>query len=125
VIDSICSSRNVDTLLQSNAGRGMWQGANTAGGYAAKINQNYLRTVSVRHLPTNVSLIFMRLQDANCWYASLCFAGANNDYLPWNEEIAEQWLCALFDQDRARAVESSAPVDDKSMNQSARQFSLA
>jgi len=119
------SISNVATLLRSNAGRGMWQAANTAGGYAAKVNQNYLRTVSVRHLPTNVSLIFMRLQGANCWYASLCFAGADNDYLPWNEEIAELWLCALFGQDRARVVGSSAPADDKSINQSARQFRLA
>jgi hypothetical protein len=116
---------NVATLLRSNAGRGMWQGAKTAGGYAAKINQNYLRTVSVRHLPTNVSLIFMRLQGGNCWYASLCFAGANDDYLPWNEEIAEQWLCALFGQDRARAVGNPSPAGDESKYQGARQFMLA
>jgi len=115
---------NVATLLRSNAGRGMWQGANTAGGYAAKINESYLRTVSARHLPTNVTLIFMRLQEGNCWYASLCFAGANDDYLPWNDEIAEQWLCALFGQDRARAVGNPAPGDDLSKNRSARQFIL-
>jgi hypothetical protein len=103
----------------------MWQVAGTPGGYPAKVNQNYLRTVSVRHLPTNVSLIFMRLQGGKSWYASLCFAGANDDYLPWNEEIAELWLCALFGKDRPRAVGSPAPGDDASTNQSARQFSLA
>lgn len=118
------SIRNVATLLRSNAGRGMWQGANEAGGYAAKINQNYLRTVSARHLPTNVTLIFMRLQDGNCWYASLCFADANDEYLPWNEEIAELWLCALFGEDRVRAVGNPAPRDDESTNQKARQFRL-
>jgi hypothetical protein len=67
----------------------------------------------------------MRLQGGNCWYASLCFAGANDDSLPWNEEIAEQWLCALFGQDRARAVGNPAPAGDDSKYQGARQFMLA
>jgi len=115
---------NIATLLRSNAGRGMWLGPGTAGGYTAKVNQNYLRTVSVRHLPTNVSLIFMRLQAGNCWYASLCFAGANDDYLPWNQDIAEQWLNALFGQDRVRTLEDPAPAGEESKDQGARQFRL-
>ena len=72
----------------------------------AKVNQNYIRTVSARHLPTSVSLIFMRLEDENCWYASLCFADADN-YLPWREDVAERWLRALFGEDRPRLIEDA------------------
>jgi hypothetical protein len=98
--------------------------AGTAGGYKAKINQNYVRTVSARHLPTSVTLIFMQLEDENCWYASLCFAGAD-DYLPWNEDTAEQWLWELFGQDRPRVLGDSATMCRESGNQSVRQFTLA
>ena len=55
------SIANVAKLLRSNAARGVWRSAGTAGGYTAKINQNYVRTVSARHLPTSVTLIFMQL----------------------------------------------------------------
>jgi hypothetical protein len=119
------SIANVATLLRSNAGRGLWREAGAAGGYTAQMNRNYLRTVSVRHLPTNVSLIFMRLQDANCWYTSLCFTGVNDEYLPWNEDIAGQWLYALFGPDRPRVVGASATVHHESENQSVHQFTLA
>jgi hypothetical protein len=78
-----------------------------------------------RYLPTSISLIFMRLQDANCWYASLCFAGANDEYLPWNEDIAGQWLCALFGPDRPRIVGASPPEHHESKNQNVRQGTLA
>jgi len=109
------SIANVATLLRSNAGRGAWR-SGTAGGLTAKLNQNYIRTTSAHHLPTNVSLIFMRLEAEKCRYASLCFATAD-DYLPWNGEIAEQWLRALFGQERPQALETGNP--------SVRQFTLA
>ena len=82
----------------------------------AKLNQSYLRTVSARHLPTHASLIFMRLEAGNCWYASLCFVDEEG-YLPWNEDAAELWLRALFDQERPRVLETRGP--------NARQFTLA
>src|SRR5580698_1993701 len=94
---------NVATLIRSNASRGAWR-SGTTGGLSAKLNQNYLRTVSAHHLPTSVTLIFMRLEAEKCRYASLCFASAD-DYLSWNSEIAEQWLSALFGQDRPQAIE--------------------
>lgn len=82
------------------------------------VNQYYLRTVSARHLPSALSLIFMRLEQEECWYASLCFTGAQG-LLPWNTEIAELWLCALFGEDRPRVVE--APAEGRNP----RQFTLA
>src|SRR5438309_2032434 len=97
---------NVATLLRANAGRGTWHRTGATGGTLAKVNQNYIRTVSARHLPTSVSLIFMRLEDGNCWYASLCFADAD-DYLAWKGHVAEQWLCALFGEDRPRVIEDA------------------
>src|SRR5579862_5003898 len=114
---------NVATLLRSNAGRGLWHSTGTPGGSLAKVNQNYIRTVSALHLPTNVSLIFMRLELESCWYASLCFVGAD-DYLPWNAEVAERWLSALFGEDRPRVLEASNAPSDESRNQSVRQFKL-
>jgi hypothetical protein len=106
---------NVATLLRSNASRGAWR-SGTTGGLSAKLNQNYIRTVSAHHLPTNVTLIFLRMEIEKCRYASLCFASAD-DYLPWNSEIAEQWLCALFGQDRPQVIEHSSAA-------SVRQFTL-
>lgn len=96
------SIANVATLLRSNASRGMWRTGGT-GGYNDAINKHYLRTASARHMPTSVSLIFLKLQDES-WYLSICFAGAD-DYLPWNVDAAELWLWALFDQNRPHAVE--------------------
>jgi hypothetical protein len=103
------SIANVAKLVRSNAGRGMWRHAGTTGGSMAKVNEYYIRTVSARHVPTNVSLIFMQLEKERCWYASLCFAGAD-DYLPWNDDAAERWLWALFGQDRPQALEIPATV---------------
>ena len=54
------SIANVAKLLRSNAGRGAWDSAGT-GGSLAEVNQYYIRKVSAKHLPTSVSLIFMRL----------------------------------------------------------------
>jgi hypothetical protein len=65
-----------------------------------------------------VSVIFMRLERENCWYLSLCFAGADAP-LPWNPEAAELWLRALFGEHRPR-VREAAPA-----NGNVRQFTLA
>src|SRR6266851_1590759 len=99
------SIANVAKLMRSNAARGMWHSAGESGSGMATINQYYLRTASARHLPTAVSLIFMRLEHET-WYASLCFAD-DDGYLPWNPDAAEQWLCALFGEDRPRVREDA------------------
>jgi hypothetical protein len=114
------SIANVAKLLRSNAARGSWRHPGASGGYKPKINQDYIRMVSARHLPTSVTLIFMRLEDDNCWYASLCFAEASG-FLPWNEDTAEQWLWALFGQDRPKVL----TVWEESGSESVRQFTLA
>src|SRR5450432_1354060 len=77
IFDTDWSVANVARLLRSNAGRGVWRHEATTGGSTGSVNQYYLRTVSAHHLPSCVSLIFMRLEPENCWYASLCFAGAD------------------------------------------------
>jgi hypothetical protein len=115
------SIANVAALLRSKAARGVWRPGSTAGGgYAAKINQQYIQAVSAQHLPTNVSLIFMQLDD--CWCASLCFCAAG-ELLPWQENLAEQWLWALFGQDRPRV----RPSDEGHgpCNLSVRNFTLS
>ena len=121
IFGSDWSIANVAKLLRSNATRGVWRSTSTTGGSIAVVNQYYLRTVSARHLPTAVSLIFMRL-DNESWYASLCFA--DNEYLPWNEDAAEQWLWALFGQDRPRVREDTDTVSEGIRNGSLRQFTL-
>jgi hypothetical protein len=118
------SIANVATLLRANAARGVWRNAGTTGGHMAKVNQYYLRTVSARHLPTSASLIFMRLEPDNRWYASLCFADSD-DYLPWNADAAERWLWALFGQDRQSVIEDSAANPGDIRNPNVRQFTLA
>ena len=112
------SIANVVKLLRANAEQGEWYGRDATRGGRAVLNQYYVRKASVRHLPTNVSLIFMRLAEESCWYASLCFAG-DDGYLPWDAEAAEQWLSALFGDNRARVR-----VEDAE-NPSVRQFFLS
>ena len=111
------SIAHVARLLKSNAGRGAWDSSCATAGQLSEVNDYYVRKVSAKHLPTGVSLIFMRLAKEDCWYASLCFASADG-YLPWNPETAERWLCALFDEDRPR-VRAEDPE-----NPSVRQFTL-
>jgi hypothetical protein len=111
------SIANVAKLLRSNAAAGAWDISRPTSGCRAEVNQYYLRKVSAKHLPTNVALIFMRLANQSCWYASLCFASVD-DYLPWNEEAAEQWLWALFGENRPRVLVECGE------NASVRQFTL-
>jgi len=111
IFDTDWSIANVAKLLRANAGRGVWN-EESAAGSTRTINQYYLRTCSARHQPSNLSLIFMRLQQKNCWYSSLCFDG------PWNEEVAELWLKCLFGEARHFAIEAGGSAQS-------RQFTLA
>jgi hypothetical protein len=112
------SIANVARLLRANAGQGVWRHAAAAGGSTGAVNQYYLRTVSAHHLPSGVSVIFMRMERENCWYLSLCFAAADA-VLPWNPEAAGLWLGALFGEDRPRVREAA------DANGNVRQFTLA
>jgi hypothetical protein len=112
---------HVATLLRSDAGRGAWRLQATAGSSTSKANQNYLRTVSALHLPTNLSLIFMRLDDQRHWYASLCFASSDG-HLPWNADVAERWLCALFGQERPEVFDETGTGSEEARSLGARQF---
>ena len=111
------SIANVVKLLRANAARGEWRRTDETRGGLAAANQYYFRRVCAKHLPTNVSAIFMRLAVEKCWYASLCFA-SDDAYLPWDAEVAEQWLRALFGENLARVR-----VEDEE-NPSVRQFIL-
>jgi len=50
------------------------------------------------------------------WYASICFADSTG-CLPWDAEIGEQWLWALFDENRPLLVEDP-------LSEGSRQFKL-
>jgi hypothetical protein len=108
---------NVAKLLRANARTGVWDSSCSTSGSRASANLYYVRKGSAKHLPTNVSLIFMRLAKQDCWYASLCFAEGDG-YLPWNADAAEKWLWALFGEDRPRVSEEAGE------NASVRQFTL-
>jgi hypothetical protein len=55
------SIANVAKLLRWNAGTGAWDSSCATSGSRAAVNRYYIRKGSAKHLPTNVSLIFMRL----------------------------------------------------------------
>jgi hypothetical protein len=95
---------NVAKLLRFNAGQGVVRTGQLTGGMR-EMNQDYLRKTSARHLPTGVIVTFRRDASRN-WHAELCFAGLD-DYLPWRDDVAEEWLSALFLEDRPRVHESS------------------
>lgn len=105
IFDTDWTIANVAKLLKFNAARGMVRRGVATGGTLA-IQLNYLRTVSARHMPTSVVVTFTREEEPNCWHAAICFAD-RNQYLPWNDVVAEEWLTALFGEDRARLVESA------------------
>ena len=118
IFDTDWSVANVARLLRSNAGRGVWRHSTATGGSTGSVNQYYLRTASAHHLPSGVSVIFMRLEQESCWYLSLCFATAGEVAL-WNAETAELWLWALFGEDRPR-IREAAGADPQ-----VRQFTLS
>src|ERR1022692_3168665 len=115
---------NVAKLLRFNAGQDFVRTGPLIGGLREirenclreisenclrEISENYLRRTSARHLPSGVTVTFRRDITGN-WHAELCFAGLDH-YLPWNDALAEEWLAALFLQDRARVrdVTEGAP----------------
>jgi hypothetical protein len=106
---------NVAKLLRFNAGHGILRAGPLTGGMR-EINQDYLRRTSARHLPSGVAVTFRR--DERAWHLELCFAGLEH-YLSWNEAVAEEWLNALFLQDRPRVRESAAGSEN------VRRFQLA
>ena len=95
---------NVAKLLRFNASQGVLRAGPLTSGLR-EINENYFRRTSARHLPSGVTVTFRR-GDANHWQAGLCFADLER-YLPWDDAVAEEWLTALFLQDRPRVVVSN------------------
>ena len=93
---------NVAKLLRFNAGQDFVRAGPLMGGLR-EIGENYLRRTAARHIPSGVTVTFRRDITGNR-HAELCFAGLDH-YLPWNEALAEEWLVALFLQDRPRVRE--------------------
>jgi hypothetical protein len=99
---------NVAKLLRFNAGQDFVRAGPLVGGQR-EINENYLRKTSARHLPSSVAVTFRRDITGN-WHAEICFVEMDH-YLPWNDALAEEWLAALFLQNRpsVRDVTQAAP----------------
>ena len=93
------SLENVARRLRFEAGRGFLRGVDF------KEDAEYRKKCSARHVPSRCSVIFTRDNvpgsPLGC-HASICFIG-ESAYEPWNDEIAERWLAALFGEDRPRA----------------------
>jgi hypothetical protein len=100
---------NVAKLLRFNAGQGVLRPGFVSSSLQ-EVNQDYLRKTAARHLPSGVTVTFRRDQ-AGSLHAELCFADLNQ-YLPWSEAVAEQWLEALFPGERMRLVESSTGASE-------------
>ena len=96
---------NVAKLLRFNAAQGSLRAGTLTGG-AREVNQHYQRTTSARHLPSGVAVSLQR-DIAGNFHAEICFAGLDH-YLAWSDEIAEQWLAALFLEHRPRVTEDPA-----------------
>jgi hypothetical protein len=94
------SIENVARHLRFEAGRGFLRGVDF-------IEENqYRRKCSARHKGSGCTVIFTRDDvppNPRGYHASLCFI-SETEYMPWNEEIAEQWLVALFAEDRPRVT---------------------
>jgi len=90
---------NIARLLRFNAGQDFVRPGPLTGGLR-EIGENYLRRTSARHLPSGVTVTFRRDAAGNR-HAEVCFGGMDSD-LPWNDAVAEEWLAALFLQDRPR-----------------------
>jgi hypothetical protein len=90
---------NIAKLLRFNAGQDFLRAGPLVGGMR-EINENYLRRTAARHLPSGVTVTFRR-DIAGNRHAEICFAGVHQ-FLPWNDALAEEWLAALFLQDRPR-----------------------
>jgi hypothetical protein len=94
------SIENVARRLRFEADRGLLRGIDV------KADSVYRRKCSGRHVPSGVSVIFTRDDVHHVlkgYHASLCFI-SEHEYLPWNDAVAEQWLAALFGDDRPRVT---------------------
>ena len=92
------SIENVARRLRFEAGRGALRGKDM------KEDAIYRRKCTGAHTPSQCSVIFTRDDvplNPKGWHASLCFVG-QREYLPWNEDVAEKWLAALYGEDRLR-----------------------
>jgi hypothetical protein len=109
---------NVAKLLRFNAGQDFIRAGPLIGGLR-EIGENYLRRTSARHLPSGVTATFRR-DIAGNWHAEISFGLDHN--LPWDDALAEEWLAALFLQERPRVreVTEGAPRPD-----TVRRFRLA
>ncbi|MGA2738034.1 MAG: hypothetical protein ABSG65_11350 [Bryobacteraceae bacterium] len=109
---------NVAKLLRFNAGQDFVRTGPLLGGLR-EIGENYLRRTSARHLPSGVTVTLRRDTIGN-WHAELCFAELDH-YLPWNDALAEEWLAALFLQDRPRVRDVT---EGAAQSKSVRHFKL-
>jgi hypothetical protein len=105
---------NIAKLLRFNAGQDFVRAGPLIGGLR-EISENYLRRTSARHLPSGLTVTFRRDITGN-WHA-----GLRLDHLPWNDALAEEWLAALFQQDRPRVHEVT---DGPSQPNTVRHFKL-
>ena len=91
---------NVATLLRFNASQSTLRSGPLTSSQR-QINQDYLRKTSAHHLSSGVTVAFRR-DETSVWYAELSFVGPQ----AWNEAVAEEWLAALFLQQRPNVRES-------------------
>ena len=106
---------NVAKLLRFNAGQGV-----VRTGPLQDIDRDYLRRTSARHMPSGVTVTFRRDPSGNL-QAGLCFAGLDC-YYPWSDAWAEEWLKALFGEDRPRVRETT---EETASAIGVRQFTLS
>lgn len=89
---------NVARQIRREAECGMLRGVDLKG------RAEYRRKCSARHIPSGCSVILTRdnvPMNPKDYHVSMCFVNKTG-YEHWNDEIAEQWLVALFGEDRAR-----------------------
>ena len=94
------SIESIARILRLNAAKGFLRGVDP------KLDAAYETACAARHLASHTSVIFTRDNvpwEQLGWHASLCFIGFE-EYLPWDEETAEQWLAALYGEDRSRVM---------------------
>ncbi len=118
------SIANVAKLLRFNAARGVLRDRGQVTGGLQAINRDYIRTVSAHHLPSGMVVTFTHEEAGDCWHAALCFA-SRGMYLPWNDAVAEEWLAALFGEDRPRVREDAQVTPGGANPQGVRHFRLA
>jgi hypothetical protein len=109
---------NIAKLLRFNAGQDFIRAGPLIGGLR-EISENYLRRTSARHLPSGLTVTFRRDAAGN-WHAELSLAGSEH-YPRWNDALVEEWLAALFLQDRPRVREIT---EDTSQPNTVRHFKL-